>query len=66
MFNVWDSFNTVPAILSSLLMLEMLPFITYAFVLLLANTNMPYNGVEESESVHLHISVLRIAHLRMK
>jgi hypothetical protein len=61
-----DSVNTMTAFLSSLLMLERLPFIRYAYVLLLANTNVPYNGVRESESVKLHILVLRIAHLKQK
>jgi hypothetical protein len=62
----WDSVSTFAAFLQSHRMLETRPFIRYTFVLLLANTSMPYNGVREYRSLQLHISVLRIAHLRLK
>jgi len=62
----WDSVDAVRAILSSLRMPETRPFIRHVFVLLLANANMPYNGVRESESVHLHVSVMRIARSSLK
>jgi len=62
----WDSVNTVTAILSSLRMPETRPFFRHVFVLLLVNANMPYNGVRESESAHLHVSVMRIAHSRLR